>query len=169
MKAIKKLYLGFVNIEGWLAIVAFTAAIVLNAYEIFQRNVLGNSFIWIQEISVLLMLWFAMLGLPKVVNDNEDICLDLFIKKFPPQLRKLVDFFVALMLAVMDMVLLIYLHKLYLSQGHNVTIIAQYPLRWRSIALFLGIGSVEVRYIVNVIVAGAALFGINLGKGEEEK
>lgn len=95
MKTLKKIYDGIVEVEGWIAVVALVAAIVLNAYEILQRNLWGNSFIWIQEISVLLMLWFAMLGLPKVANDNADICLDLFINKLPPSARKIVDLFVA--------------------------------------------------------------------------
>ena len=56
MKTLKKIYDGIVEVEGWIAVVALVAAIVLNAYEILQRNLWGNSFIWIQEISVLLML-----------------------------------------------------------------------------------------------------------------
>ena len=53
MKTLKKIYDGIVEVEGWIAVVALVAAIVLNAYEILQRNLWGNSFIWIQEISVL--------------------------------------------------------------------------------------------------------------------
>ena len=49
MKTLKKIYDGIVEVEGWIAVVALVAAIVLNAYEILQRNLWGNSFIWIQE------------------------------------------------------------------------------------------------------------------------
>ena len=38
MKTLKKIYDGIVEVEGWIAVVALVAAIVLNAYEILQRN-----------------------------------------------------------------------------------------------------------------------------------
>ena len=44
MKTLKKIYDGIVEVEGWIAVVALVAAIVLNAYEILQRNLWGNSF-----------------------------------------------------------------------------------------------------------------------------
>nr|WP_142411103.1 TRAP transporter small permease subunit [Clostridium sp. Marseille-P7770] len=166
MKTLKKVYDGIVEVEGWIAVVALVAAIVLNAYEILQRNLWGNSFIWIQEISVLLMLWFAMLGLPKVANDNADICLDLFINKLPPSARKIVDLLVAAMLVFMNYILLVNLYKLYLSQGNNVTIVARYPLKFRSYALFLGIGTTEIKYIANTVKAALAVLG---KKGGDEK
>lgn len=112
------------------------------------------------------MLWFAMLGLPKVANDNADICLDLFINKLPPSARKIVDLFVAAMLVFMNYILLVNLYKLYLSQGNNVTIVARYPLKFRSYALFIGIGTTEIKYIANTVKAALAVFG---KKGGDEK
>ena len=35
MKTLKKIYDGIVEVEGWIAVVALVAAIVLNAYETY--------------------------------------------------------------------------------------------------------------------------------------
>lgn len=112
------------------------------------------------------MLWFAMLGLPKVANDNADICLDLFIGKLSPSARKIVDLFVSIMLVYMNYVLLVNLYKLFLAQGNNVTIVARYPLKFRSYALFIGIGTTEIKYIANAVTSALAIFG---KKGGDEK
>ena len=70
------------------------------------------------------------------------------------------------MLVFMNYILLVNLYKLYLSQGNNVTIVARYPLKFRSYALFIGIGTTEIKYIANTVKAALAVFG---KKGGDEK
>ena len=50
--------------------------------------------------------------------------------------------------------------------GNNVTIVARYPLKFRSYALFLGIGTTEIKYIANTVKAALAVLG---KKGGDEK
>ena len=47
-----------------------------------------------------------------------------------------------------------------------MTIVARYPLKFRSYALFIGIGTTEIKYIVNTVKAALAVFG---KKGGDEK
>ena len=157
MKTLKKIYNGIVALESHVALILLSVAIILNAYEIFQRNVLGKSFIWIQEISTLMLLWFALLGMSKIVNENVDIYVDLFIKKFPLSLRKVINVVVYAAITVV-LVLIIYNTWLLLtSQLGTTSIVAKYPLWLRSAALLIGMSTMAIKYFASFIGSVAAI------------
>lgn len=164
MILLKKLYAWIVEIQSWIALALLTLAIVLNAYEIFQRNFLGKSFIWIQEYSTLMLLWFALLGMSKIVYEQEDIYVDLFVKYFPAMLRKLIDVLIYAAITVFLVVATIYTYKLFLSQEGNYTIVAAYPLQLRSLALLIGFVTMGVKNFALFVESAIALISGNQRK-----
>lgn len=138
MKLWKNIYRWVIEIECDFALILLALAIVLNAYEIFQRNVFGKSFIWLQEYSTLMLLWFALLGMCKIVYERQDICVDLFVKKFPQGIQNVIHLIVYALVAAFMAVATYYTWKLFLSQSGNYTIVARYPLQLRSLALLIG-------------------------------
>lgn len=137
MKAIKKIFHWIVEIEGFVALALLVVTISLNAYEIFQRNVFKTSFIWLQEYSTLMLMWFAMLGMCKIVYEKQDICVDLFLKKFPAPLQKTVQILTHLVTIGFMSVAIYETWILLGSQKNHYTLVAQYPLQWRSYALLI--------------------------------
>ena len=101
-----------------------------------------------------------------MANDNADICLDFIHRQAFTVRTQIVDLFVSIMLVYMNYVLLVNLYELFLAQGNNVTIVARYPLKFRSYALFIGIGTTEIKYIANAVTSALAIFG---KKGGDEK
>ncbi|QNL45290.1 TRAP transporter small permease subunit [Oscillibacter hominis] len=158
MKTIKKLYGWIVELESGIALFLLALAIVLNAYEIFQRNFLGKSFIWIQEYSTLMLLWFALLGMCKIVYEHQDIYVDLFVKKFPKGLQRVIDVIVYALVTAFMAVAILYTWKLFLSQEGNYTIVAAYPLQLRSLALLIGFVTMGLKNCASFVEGVIGLF-----------
>ena len=60
MKKISEAMLG-------VSVISLSIAIVLNAVEIFRRFLYDGSFYWIQDVTLLCMMWFIF---PGTMNDN---------------------------------------------------------------------------------------------------
>ena len=151
MNTLKKIFRWFVEAQGWVALILLGLALVLNAYEIFQRNLFRKSFIWLQEYSTLMLLWFAMLGTSKIVYDDQDIVVDLFVSKFPAALRKIVSVIVDVLVIAFVVVALKETYTLFLSQRGNTTIVAQYPLALRSIPMMIAFFSIGLKNVGNLV------------------
>lgn len=151
MKVLKKIYFWFIEIQSWIALALLGATIVLNACEILQRNLFGKSFYWLQEYSTLMLLWFAMLGMSKIVYDHEDIYVDLFVSKFPAKLKKVVQSVILVIIILFLIVAVRETWGLFLSQKGTRTIIAQYPLQLRSVAILLGMSSMLIENVVMLV------------------
>ena len=151
MDTLKKIFRWFIEIQGWIAVFLLGLALVLNTYEIFQRNVFQKSFIWLQEYSTLMLLWFAMLGTSKIVYEDQDIFVDLFIKKFPKGLRKVTNIIVDLVVILFVAVALKETWSLAASQIGHTTIIAKYPLILRSIPMIIAFFSIGVKNCANLV------------------
>ena len=155
MKTVKKILHYIVEAEAMIAMLLLVIVIVLNAYEIFQRNVLSKSFIWLQEYSTLILLWFAMLGTCKIVYEKQDICVDMFVKKFPEKVHTFIRMLTHLLIACFMVVAVRQTWILLLSQVGRYTLVAKYPLQLRSYALliaFVTIGLINLYYFVETIV-----------------
>ena len=151
MKTLKKIYDGVVTAESYIALSLLAIAIIINAYEIFQRNVFGKSFIWNQEISTLMLLWFALLGMAKIVNENADLCVDLFVKKFPAGAQKIIHLVISAAIVAAFAIILYNTWLLFVSQAGNTSIIAKYPLQLRSGALLVGMTTIAIRYAADLV------------------
>ena len=166
MKLLKKMYAWIVDIQSWVALALLSLAILLNAYEIFQRNFLDKSFIWLQEYSTLMLLWFAMLGMNKIVYEQQDIYVDLFVKHFPDWLQRIINVVVYACVTAFLAVATYYTWLLFLSQKGNYTIVAQYPLQLRSLALLIGFVTMGINNGASFLKSVAALFHRNGGREE---
>lgn len=151
MKLLKKIYFLFIEIQSWIALTLLALTIVLNAYEIMQRNLMGKSFYWLQEYSTLMLLWFTMLGMSKIAYEHEDIYVSIFVDKLPPALKKIVQGAIYVLIVAFLIVMLDKTWILFLSQKGTLTMVAAYPLRLRSLAILLGMGSMLIQNLVSLI------------------
>jgi TRAP-type C4-dicarboxylate transport system permease small subunit len=73
-------------------ITAVTAAImvilsVLICYQVFSRYVLNSSPFWIEEISVVSMMWIGLLGAAGCVWTDSHMSLELVVSRLPEKIR----------------------------------------------------------------------------------
>ena len=87
----RKLIKKWVDILTGLSLFALFIAISVNAVEIALRFAIDNSFYWIQDVTLLLMMWFVFPGIVKLVYINQDIIIDLLISHFKPAVRRSID------------------------------------------------------------------------------
>ena len=77
-------------IERMLAI-AFMAAVALSFVNVVGRYLLGQTFIWADEVQIYIMIWMAFLGAVVVSWRRMHLRMDLLFKMLPARLRQLVS------------------------------------------------------------------------------
>jgi len=60
---------------------------LLISFQVFIRYVLNTGQFWIQELSVITMMWIAFLGAAAAVWDNSHIGLNFIVESFPASIR----------------------------------------------------------------------------------
>jgi TRAP-type C4-dicarboxylate transport system permease small subunit len=85
------------HLIGWLdrlerVLTAVTAAVmvilsVLICYQVFSRYVLNSSPFWIEEISVVSMMWIGLLGAAGCVWTESHMSLELLVSRLPEKVR----------------------------------------------------------------------------------
>lgn len=86
------------NTMGYIAMAAILLVVGLNGYEIFGRLVFEKSNYWIQDVTMLLMVWFVFPGMVKVVWEKKDILVDIIPNALPKAPRRILSIFVHVMI-----------------------------------------------------------------------
>ncbi|MBB3035051.1 TRAP transporter small permease [Alteriqipengyuania lutimaris] len=98
--AISRLLIGF----GSVGLIAMTAII---GWQVFGRFVLNSSPSWTEQASLILMIWYVMFAAAAGVYEGFHIRIALLEEKFGERARPLLRF-VAMVIAVIGLVLLVY-------------------------------------------------------------
>jgi len=77
-------------IERTLAI-AFMAAVALSFVNVIGRYVIGQTFIWADEVQIYIMIWMAFLGAVVVSWRRMHLRMDLLFKMLPARVRQWVS------------------------------------------------------------------------------
>ncbi|WP_227711650.1 TRAP transporter small permease [Sneathiella sp. P13V-1] len=77
-----------------LLLVSMTFLVFL---EVVMRFGFNAGFLWIQELTLLVSGWFVLLGASYGVRVGAHIGVDVFVKKFPPNTRRLISIAAVLM------------------------------------------------------------------------
>jgi len=87
----KKAMSRIVKVMRGISMIAITALVAINGYEIFCRFFLKISNYWIQDYSSLLMVWFVFPGMVVVVWEKKDILIDLLPKALSIQKQRILN------------------------------------------------------------------------------
>jgi len=120
--------------ELTISVLSLVAMVVLNAFEIVRRYFWGLSLVWVQEITVLFMVWFTFMGFSMITYAKKDIYIDFLVEKMPRPAKKTVELLTILASLVFIVLYTYFTWKLFLSQGVQTTIVAKYPMRYRTMA-----------------------------------
>ncbi|MBE6989173.1 MAG: TRAP transporter small permease subunit [Ruminococcaceae bacterium] len=155
MKTFDKLLGAFVSAQGFLAGLLLAAVILLDIAEISQRILFNRSFIWIQEVSTVMMLWLALCGFSKITYDRGDMVVSFFVRKLPQRIRLAVELFVYLLSIAFLLVALYYAAVLFDRQAGSTTMVAYIPLRLRSLPLLISFFSIlacNVKFMIELLL-----------------
>ncbi len=130
MRAYKTLLKWISDIEGSIAVVALVTMVGTNLIEIIQRNLWDISWVWIQELTTTLFIWFVFMGFGKITHDKADIYITMFVDKLPRGLRKVTGLLVEFVIIAYNSAFIYYgvlLAKKQLKM-HLGTIVLSIPL-----------------------------------------
>ena len=103
------------RLAAWLGL----ALVLLVAYDVLGRYVLGGASVAMQELEWHLLPPIALIGMSYAMCHKEHVRVDVFYEKFPPRLRIAIDFFGALLTAIIA-ILIIDLSLNYVWQSFRI-------------------------------------------------
>lgn len=72
-------------------LLGFMALIV--GWQVFARKVLGNPPFWSEETALLMMIWLGLIGASLVLYERGHLAVEVFFRKFPGRVQKVVSIF----------------------------------------------------------------------------
>jgi TRAP-type mannitol/chloroaromatic compound transport system permease small subunit len=103
------------RLAAWLGL----ALVLLVAYDVLGRYVLGGASVATQELEWHLLPPIALIGMSYTMCHREHVRVDVFYDKFPPRLRVAIDFLAALLTAIIAL-LIIDLSLNYVWQSYRI-------------------------------------------------
>ncbi|NDL68858.1 TRAP transporter small permease [Anaerotalea alkaliphila] len=88
MSAIRKLLHPAYVFLTWLGILQLVAMILIVSVNVFYRYVMGRTFGWVDEVAILLVVWFSMIALALGVKMKLHIAIELFTNGLPAHFRE---------------------------------------------------------------------------------
>jgi TRAP-type C4-dicarboxylate transport system permease small subunit len=89
-----------------IAVVSFSAVVVLNIIEITMRYVLNRSIWWSQEVSLMLMMVAYYVGISCVFRMRQYVTIDILVEHLPPAAQRCAYYFAHLCTAIFCLVAL---------------------------------------------------------------
>ena len=120
-----------------IAAIALTITIAVNAVEIFRRFAFDASFYWIQDVTLLGMMWFIFPGMVMISYKGIDVYIDIFINKFPAKIRSVVQIINDIMVMAICLVLFYYSCQLFLLRLGKSMLTSEIPYFWYTLAMVI--------------------------------
>ncbi len=76
------------RIVFWFCTFLLLGITAIVCLEILSRNIVGHSFIWVEEISMIMLGWLAYISAAYTVRKKGHVALEFLYKKFPMPARK---------------------------------------------------------------------------------
>ena len=89
-----------------IAVVSFSAVVVLNIIEISLRYALNRSIWWSQEVSLLLMMVAYYVGISCVFRMRQYVTIDILVERLPPATQRYAYYFAQLCTVIFCLVAL---------------------------------------------------------------
>ena len=87
------------SLEEYSLVVVLFSMIILSVMQIIMRNFMGSSFIWIDEVLRISVLWICLLGSMIASKGNNHIAIDIASHYVPEKFNRLLLAFVGLFTA----------------------------------------------------------------------
>ncbi|GAK54536.1 hypothetical protein U14_05823 [Candidatus Moduliflexus flocculans] len=74
-------------VMGYIAIFQLIAMVILISVQVFCRYVLNFSISWVEEVCLLLMVWFSFIAMAIGVKNKLHISIELFVMWLPKRVQ----------------------------------------------------------------------------------
>ena len=152
MKKISEAMLG-------VSVISLSIAIVLNAVEIFRRFLYDGSFYWIQDVTLLCMMWFIFPGMVIISYKGNDVFVDIFLHKFPKKMQTTVNIINDMLVMAICAILFRYSINLMLLRMGKSMLASEIPYFWYTLAMVIVFFLLTLVYLGKVIIAFACKKG----------
>lgn len=79
---------GVDRLLGWLCIIVFVALVLIVAWQVFTREVIGDTAAWTQEAAQYSFVVLAMIAAAYVFSERGHIAVEILIEKLPERSRR---------------------------------------------------------------------------------
>ena len=86
------------NFEEIIALFAFIILIISMAAQVIWRYVLNNPLVWTEELGRVAFIWVSFMGASIAMKKGRHIKIDSIFNIFPERIRKLLEYFIQLLL-----------------------------------------------------------------------
>ena len=139
------------------AMIVITAAVFLQAG---YRYIIGKSFPWAEELSILLMIWITFLGSMLAIPRKSHSRIDFLVKKLPAKVQKIIWIIDYLICAAFVVILAIY--SIQIVQAKWTIISAGLPVPTAMWPLAITVGGFLMAFYL-VVMALSEAFGWEIG------
>jgi TRAP-type transport system small permease protein len=88
MKAIKKIFNAIHIFMVYLGIAQLLTMILIVSMQVFSRELFNYSFKWVDEVALILVVWFSFIGMAVGVKHGIHIAIELFTMKLSENIQK---------------------------------------------------------------------------------
>jgi len=144
MKKILKYY------EEYLGGILFSVMFITLVMQIFSRQILNRPLIWTEELSRLIFVYIAMLGVTLGIKYEQHVGIEVFSDKFSPRVAKVMDIVKTILTGVI-IVLLIYIGIVITKRKASLDLISLgISMGYLYGALPIGGVMMGIRYVENI-------------------
>lgn len=149
---------GFSRLVGVLCALLLLGIVGVVSYQVASRYLPGMSVPrWTEEVSLILMVWLAMLGSGLGVRTNEHLAMDLVLRQLPVRVRRVVSHGVWLLVAAFGVYLVVYGFELASRTMLQTFSASKLPIGWMYLGIPFGGALMTLYALRNLFRAAAAV------------
>ncbi|WP_100408228.1 TRAP transporter small permease [Bacillus solitudinis] len=96
MKTLKKIALTIDSVFEWICLIALTSMTLIVTMQVITRKLFSFVFFWSEEVTLLLMVWFAFMGIAIGFREKFHIAMDALTNLFGERFNKIWDKVIAI-------------------------------------------------------------------------
>jgi TRAP-type C4-dicarboxylate transport system permease small subunit len=122
--------------------------------QIFNRFLMSTPLCWTEELSRFLFIWFCFLGSVVTLVKRQHLGIDIFYRRLSIKKKKLMDFFIYVLIIIFGVVMIIYGGNLV-----NITSIQKSPvMRIAMSYIYISLPITGVLYVIFCLSEVISLF-----------
>ena len=122
-----------------LCVFTLTMLVIILSMQIVNRNFIGGSFVWVEELAGISMIYLTFLGSALATLNNSNTRIDFFIRLLPEKATYSMNILTYLISILFLAVLGKYTFNGILNNMHNLTAAMKLPVSFEYGGMLLGI------------------------------
>lgn len=108
METLKRMALKFDSVFETIALTALASMIIVVTLQVMTRKLFNFVFFWSEEVTLLLLVWFAFMGMAIGFREDLHLGMDSLIDALPAPIIKAIDMFIEVCIFGLGLYFIIY-------------------------------------------------------------